>query len=209
MPLVEGQPHPASPCEPADARAWLYVLVADGHEDLLKVGLTREPLQRWSAFHARWYEAFDLRHSLLVGCETRQDAQRLETALHRELAEQRCPMPLSVRVAAAGATEWYRGAYPRARRFVAQCATEGYPVVTDAHALLVAPMRAQAERLDGLLREAHQGLQEGWLTAPQGLALVNLVDGHCQFDPGLETRLPQPAWREVRRYGYSGLGCHV
>jgi hypothetical protein len=202
MPIPPAPPQPAASAENIndhDARAWLYVLVADGHEDLLKVGLTRQPLARWSAFHPRWYEAFDLRHSLLVGCETRGDAQRLETALHRELAELRCPMPLSVRAAAGGASEWYRGAYPRVRRFVEDCAQRGHPVQRDAAAFLAPAMRAQAERLDALLREAHAGLMDGWLNPAQCRALVDLVDGHCRFDPDLAARLPQPAWQDLRR----------
>src|SRR6478672_8670852 len=91
--------------------AWLYILAANGAEDLLKVGLTGDPLSRWSALHPRWYEAFDLSHSLLVACETRADAQALETRLHRDLVEHACTMPLTMRSAAGGFTEWYRGAY--------------------------------------------------------------------------------------------------
>lgn len=183
----------------ADPRAWLYVLPAAGHEDLLKVGLTREPLARWSAFHPRWYEAFDLGHTLLVGCESRRDAQRLETALHRALAELRCPAPLSIRAAAGGAREWYRGAYPRVCRFVDDCALRGHPVERDTAAFLATGMRAQAERLDALLREAHAGLMDGWLRPAQCRAVVDLVDGHCRFDPALAARLPQPAWTDLRQ----------
>jgi hypothetical protein len=182
-----------------DSRAWLYVLVADGQEDLLKVGLTRQPLARWSAFHPRWYEAFDLRHSLLVGCESRGDAQRLETALHRALAELRCPMPLTVRATAGGASEGYRRANARVRRFVEDLEARGYPVERDAAARLAPDIKARADRLDALLRAAHAGLMDGWLAAAQCRALVDLVDGHCWFDPDLAGRLPQPAWEDLRR----------
>ena len=191
-------PTPASPID-LDARAWLYVLAASGHEDLLKVGLTRNPLARWSAFHPRWYEAFDLRHSLLVGCETRADAQRLETALHQALDAHRCPMPMTLRLAAGGSTEWYRGAYAQARRFVDDCAAQGHSVQMDAATFLSARMAMEAQQLDTLLREAHAGLLDGWLSPAQCAALVDRVDGHCQFDPGLQMRLPQPAWQELLR----------
>ena len=33
------------------SRGYLYILVATGPDDLLKVGMTRSPLSRWSAFH--------------------------------------------------------------------------------------------------------------------------------------------------------------
>lgn len=209
MPATPARSDPAFPS--LQARAWLYVLVTNGHEDLLKVGLTRDPLARWSAFHPRWYEAFDLHHSLLVACETRRDAQALETELHRGLAEQRCPIPMTMRSAAAGASEWYRGAYPRAWRFAEDCAARGHHVHRDANAVLAPAMQAQAERLHELLLEAHRGLLDGWLQPGQCRALVDLVDGHCHFDEGLATRLPQTAWRDLQRacllHGGQGLAA--
>jgi hypothetical protein len=72
-------------------------------------------------------------------------------------------------------------------------------VQRDAAAFLAPAMRAQAERLDALLREAHAGLMDGWLNPAQCRALVDLVDGHCRFDPELAARLPQPAWQDLRR----------
>ena len=197
MPAVPA--HPAAATPPLQARAWLYVLLSHGHEDLLKVGLTCDPLARWSAFHPRWYDAFDLSHSMLVACESRRDAQRLETALHRLLADQRCPMPLTMRTTAAGASEWYRGAYPRTRRFAEDCAAHGHPVHWDARAVLAPAMLAQAERLHGLMLEAHRGLLDGWLQPGQCHAMVDLVEGHCRFDPALAAGLPQPAWQELQR----------
>jgi len=179
-------------------RAWLYILAANGAEDLLKVGLTRDPLSRWSALHPRWYEAFDLSHSLLVACESRADAQALETRLHRDLVEHACPMPLTMRSAAGGFTEWYRGAYARARRFVAGCEAAGHVVVRDAALHLAPAMRESAERLESLLHLASRASLDGALGVAQRRALVDLVDGHRQFDPGLERRLPADAWREVR-----------
>ena len=103
---MEGEKHGASGYR---GRAFLYVLVTAGPEDLLKVGLTHNPLQRWSSFHPRWFEAFDLDHSLLIETETRADAQAVETSLHRHLVAQQCPMPLTMFASAGGATEWYRG----------------------------------------------------------------------------------------------------
>ena len=62
-------------------RAFLYVLVAAGPEDLLKIGLTHDPLARWSSFHPRWFEAFDVQHSMLIETDSRAEAQALETGL--------------------------------------------------------------------------------------------------------------------------------
>lgn len=66
-------------------RGFMYVAMCSGPEEMIKVGLSHDPLARWSAFHPRWFEAFDLDHSLLIETETRRDAQELETALHRRL----------------------------------------------------------------------------------------------------------------------------
>ena len=185
------------------ARAWLYVLALNGPEDLIKVGLTNDPVSRWSALHARWYEAFDLANSMLVACESRKDAQQLETELHRQLSEHSCPpMPLAIRAAAAGCTEWYRGAYPRVRRYVDSCEAQGYPVVRCALEHVAHEMKGAAYRLEELLRLAHRELLDGMLGDEQLRALVNLVDGHRAFDSTLEDRLPQDAWRLVRRLGH-------
>jgi len=194
---TEPELRPRQP-ETPHGRAWLYVLAANGAEDLLKVGLTRDPLARWSALHPRWYEAFDLPHSLLVACESRADAQALETRLHRELVEHACPMPLSMRSAAGGFTEWYRGAYPRAKRFVDACETLGHGVVRDASGHIAPAMIEASSRLEELLRFAHREALDGMLGAAQRRALVDLVDGHRMFDPDLEQRLPADAWRAVR-----------
>lgn len=52
-------------------RGFMYVAVCSGPEDMIKVGFSHDPLARFSAFHPRWFEAFDLDHSLLIETETR------------------------------------------------------------------------------------------------------------------------------------------
>ena len=199
MLAIESSPTMNPPRERVAARAWLYVLATNGSEDLIKVGLTKDPLARWSAFHPRWYEAFDLSNSMLVACEQRSDAQQLETALHHELSEHSCPMPMTIRAFAAGATEWYRGAYSPARRFVERCEARGHAVEHDARRVLAPAMQEAACRLDGLLRQAHADLMAGWLSETQRCALVDLVDGHRLFDPELDDRLPLDAWQALQR----------
>lgn len=174
-------------------RAFLYVLVASGPEDLLKVGMTHDPLARWSAFHPRWFEAFDLEHSLLVETETRQDAQALETQLHRALAAHHCPMPITMRGQAGGGTEWYRGAYAAARRFVASRQAEGFVTHLAASAWLKAAMHQQQDRLEGLLHQAHVDHAAGWLSPAQHQAMRDLVDAHLTLDPQIAARLSADA----------------
>lgn len=189
------EPLPAAPTSAGAqtayrGRAVVYVLAAAGPEDLLKVGLTHDPLARWPAFHPRWFEVFDLEHSLLVETESRRDAQALETQLHRMLVAHRCPMPLALRDQAGGGTEWYRGAYAMARRFVEEQQARGYVVHPSATRWLHAAMRQQQDRLEGLLRQAHADHTVGWLSPVQYQALRDLVDAHRCLDPEVSARLP-------------------
>ncbi|MGY0503965.1 GIY-YIG nuclease family protein [Luteimonas sp. e5] len=179
-------------------RAFLYVLVASGPEDLAKVGLTHDPLQRWSSFHPRWFEAFDLDHSLLVETETRADAQKLETSLHRTLQDHHCPMPITMRLAAGGHSEWYRGAYAAIRRHVRALADAGHIVHWQARDWLAPSMRQQRERVFELLHAAHADHHAGWLQLAQRQAIQNLIDAHRLFDQDLLHHLPMGLVEDLR-----------
>lgn len=177
----------------ADGRGYVYVLPAAGAEDLLKVGATADPLARWSAFHPRWFQAFDLERGLLVETETRRDAQRLETQWHRALRAHRCPMPMTIRMAAGGQTEWYRGAYAATAEFADRCRTLGHTIHSDVPAWLAPRMREQQARLFELLQQAASDHFAGWLAPAQRVALRDLVEAHCCFDPSVRERLPESA----------------
>lgn len=166
-------------------RAFLYVLVSAGPEDLLKIGLSHDPLARWSSFHRRWFEAFDLDHSLLVETETRRDAQLLETLWHRRFKLHRCPIPLTLRLAAGGGNEWYRGAYPQAVGLAQRLATEGYVVHFNARQWLQPSMQQQAERMADSVRQALDAYATGMLSPPQSAALRDLLDAHRSFATAL------------------------
>ncbi len=171
-------------------RAFLYVLVAAGAEDLLKVGLSHDPLERWSAFHPRWFEAFDIDHSLLVETVDRADAQALETRLHRTLTDHHCPMPITMRLAAGGRTEWYRGAYATLRRQLQAHAEAGHVVHWGARAWLTEAMRRQQEQVFEILLAAQADHHAGWLSPQRLEALRNLVDAHRCFDSNWFGTLP-------------------
>jgi hypothetical protein len=105
----------------ADDRPWrpassgashLYVLPCQG-EDILKLGISRDPLNRLQSLHQRYYEFFDLDRAFLVETDSVEEARRLELALGRELEQHGAPAPLMVPVSAGGHTEWYRGALRR------------------------------------------------------------------------------------------------
>lgn len=98
----------ALPRSPAAGRTFVYVLPCRD-EDILKVGYSRDPLQRMHALHRRYFQFFDLDRALLLDAERLRDARRIERVFISGFAEYRAPPPLAVRQAAAGETEWLRG----------------------------------------------------------------------------------------------------
>jgi hypothetical protein len=106
-PDAAGDDRPWRPA--ASGASFVYVFPRPG-EDILKLGMSRDPLERLQALHSRWYEFFDLDAGWL--CETDRvcDARALELRLSRTLQGLRAPAPLTVAARAGGATEWFRGA---------------------------------------------------------------------------------------------------
>jgi hypothetical protein len=104
-------------------RAYVYVLPCRD-EDLLKVGFSRDPLQRLQTLHARFFRFFDLDRAFLIATDTVRDARRIERRYIGTFADRRSPAPLVVPDAAAGYTEWYRGAYAEAEAIAHTLAVE-------------------------------------------------------------------------------------
>lgn len=104
-------------------RSFVYLLPCL-EEDTLKLGFSRNPLQRLHALHRRYFRFFDLDRALLVEVERGRDARRIERLLIDHFAEHRVPPPLVVREAAAGRTEWFRGIAGEADCLVRQLAAE-------------------------------------------------------------------------------------
>lgn len=115
MNSTEDQDHDADdrPWRPASSGAsHLYVLPCQG-EDILKLGISRDPLNRLQSLHQRYYEFFDLDRAFLIETDSVDEARKLELELGRELQPHGAPAPLMVPVSAGGHTEWYRGALRR------------------------------------------------------------------------------------------------
>ncbi|HEU0306490.1 MAG TPA: GIY-YIG nuclease family protein [Lysobacter sp.] len=167
---------------------FVYVAVCSGPEDLLKVGLSHDPVARWSAFHRRWFEAFDLDQSLLIQTGTRREAQALETALHRLLRDHNCPAPLTMRCRFGGGTEWYRGACRSASEFARAAERQGHVLHAPARAWFARAMQGRADALAGLLDQAMRDMASGAMTPAQYDALNDLVDAHRAFDEDVATR---------------------
>ena len=89
-------------------RSYIYVLPCHG-ESLLKIGYSRDPLQRFRTLHRRFFEFFDLGQGALIETEKVRDARRIERHFLTMFAPFNAPAPLVVPRSAAGHTEWYRG----------------------------------------------------------------------------------------------------
>lgn len=107
-------------------RAYVYVLPCRD-EDLLKVGFSRDPLQRLQTLHARFFRFFDLERAFLIATDSVRDARRIERRYIEAFADRRSPAPLVVPDSAAGYTEWYRGVHAEAEAMArAFAGDEGY-----------------------------------------------------------------------------------
>lgn len=169
---------------------YLYLLPLAGHEDILKLGISHDPLARALAFARRYYEFFDLDRSVLVECDSRKEAQARETALHRHLGDWNAVQPITVRDAAAGKTEWYRGAYDALLGEIERDQAQGHIVHRPALPWWQARLRVEREKLyewivwlmrdDACPLPAHERRQR----------LADVLDAYAQLDVPLEDAVP-------------------
>lgn len=109
-------------------RTFVYVLPCLG-EDLTKVGFTHDPVQRFRAFHPRFFALFDLQQGMLIETGRLRDARRLERLLIERWPDCRASAPLLVSEAAGGHTEWFRGIADEVGVFACRAAERyGYTV---------------------------------------------------------------------------------
>jgi hypothetical protein len=168
---------------------YLYVLPT-AYEDILKLGIARDPFTRALAFSRRYYEFFDLARALLVEFDSRKEAQARETALHRRLGEWNAMQPITVRSTAAGKTEWYRGAYDLLRQHIEHERSGGRIVHAPALPWWQARLRAEREKLYEWI---------SWLTRDEASALpqherrqrlADVLDAYAWLDVPLGDAVP-------------------
>jgi hypothetical protein len=181
---------------PSRGRCYLYVLPC-GYEDILKLGFSREPLDRMQALHPRWFEFFDLDRAFLIETETVRDARNLETGLAGLIKLHNAPAPLVIRKQAAGHTEWYRGAYAVLEHATQALAAGGYIVHCPLRAWISQLLRS---RSDTLFSWSSAMLSPDELETPNAgfdgrptlaqRAVRNALDAYIALDIDLEPLLP-------------------
>lgn len=116
------------PWRPASSGpSFVYVIPCIG-EDILKLGMSRDPLERFQTLHPRYFDFFDFDAGFLIQTDTVREARSIEMLLGRQIALHRAPAPLTVSHNAGGDTEWYRGALRHLTRAAVEHGQLGYTV---------------------------------------------------------------------------------
>jgi hypothetical protein len=203
--LVEDLTDAPLPRFASRGRAFVYVLPCRD-EDLLKVGFSRDPLQRLQTLHRRFFDFFDLDRAFLIGTDHVRDARRIERQFLTAFAEQRSPAPLVVPDAAAGFTEWHRGVYPDAAVMAGTvCGNEGFTlhaplrdwlrdVFDERGALLFAWSMKMLEAIE----YERYNLPASSQPSPCERALRDALDCFAELGIAIEPLVPEPVFRWYR-----------
>ena len=199
---VEDEAESPIPRFASRGRAYVYVLPCRD-EDLLKVGFSRDPLQRLTTLHARFFRFFDLDRAFLIATDRVRDARRIERRYIETFAERRSPAPLVVPDAAAGYTEWYRGAYADAEAIArALVADDGFTLhaplrdwlralFLERSALLFAWSAKMLEAIEYVRFNAPPSPSLGVLERP----LRDALDCFDELGIDIEPLVPEPVFR--------------
>jgi hypothetical protein len=185
--------------------AYVYVLPCR-HEDILKVGFSRDPLERMQSLHPRYFEFFDLERAVIVATESVGDARELEVQLFEVAALHRAPGPLVVAAAAGGHTEWFRGADRLVREAEAdRAASAGYVLHAPALRWLCSRMQRRAGELyeltTHLLRAIEAARAYGDSACALHRQLRNLLDAHDSMGLDVAAHVPPAVLRWYRPGG--------
>jgi hypothetical protein len=128
-------------------RTFVYVLPCRD-EDVLKVGFSRDPLERFRTLHSRFFDFFDLDRGLLIETGHLRDARRVERLFITAFREHQALAPLVIPVSAAGYTEWYRGIDAAVGAMARDlCAENGFPLHAPLRPWLRQRLEAWSDRL--------------------------------------------------------------
>jgi hypothetical protein len=185
------------------SRGRTYVYVAPcRNEDILKVGFSRDPLDRFRTLHRRFFEFFDLDRGLLIHTDHLRDARRIERQFITTFAESRAPAPLVVRQSAAGYTEWFRGVSPQVDALARQvCAEQGFSLHAPLSSWLRERFGEWSELLFGwslrmleMIEYQHFNLPMDEQSDRAEAVLRNVLDAYVALDFDIAALLPGPVF---------------
>lgn len=193
-----------APSDPAfrrsASRGRCFVYVAPcAYEDLLKLGHSRDPLDRLQALHRRWYEFFDPGQAWLVELDHVREAAALELSLRRGLPGHAAPAPLTIRREAGGHGEWLRGAQAALAAERERLAGAGHLLHVPAHDWLRTALLARADRLHSWTAAMLDvdALDAPVDATPVTRAVRDALDAYAAFDIDIASMLPPAVarWR--------------
>lgn len=191
----------AEPRRLASGRSYVYVLPC-ANDTLLKIGFSRDPLQRFRTLRPRFFSAFDLDRGALVETARVLDARKIERHLMQKFAQWSAPAPLLVTAAAAGHTEWYRGIHDEAVATASECAAAGaHPLHTPLKPWLRERLRERSELLYGWSERMFEAIEFERCNAPPDCprsraeaALRDALDACSAIGLDPQTRVPPAVW---------------
>lgn len=174
-------------------RCYVYVLPC-AYEDILKLGFSRDPIERLQSLHRRYFDFFDLERAILIATETVRDARQLEQVLASTIEAHNAPAPLVARREAGGHTEWYRGALEQLESSAAALSTAGHNVLRPARPWLRSALLGKSDRLFSWSEETLLAIESNCLPASLDAqlrdTLRDTLDAYDALDIELEPLLP-------------------
>lgn len=200
--MSEDPPYPRSLSK---GRAFAYLLPCR-HEDIAKIGFSRDPLVRVHTLHRRYFEFFDLDRAVLVETDKVRDARTIERCLIADFSDYQAPAPLVIAESAGGRTEWYRGAFVRIHQSLHALAESDALVLHDPMSgWLRGRIVGVTERMHGWTAGMHQAIEYAQHNLPddrhakhlQGV-LCDVLDAHVALGIDVEALVPTVVWTWYR-----------
>ncbi|TCV97761.1 T5orf172 domain-containing protein [Luteibacter rhizovicinus] len=176
---------------------FVYVLPCRD-EDILKVGFSRDPMDRFRTLHRRFFEFFDLERGLLIRTDHLRDARSIERLFITTFATCRASAPLVVPRSAAGYTEWFRGVSPQAEALARRvCEEQGFILHAPLSAWVRGRLGEWSELLFGWSTRMLEMIEYQHFNTPprersRGVerALREVLDAYVALDVNIETLVP-------------------
>ena len=183
-------------------RSFVYILPCRDR-DLLKIGFSREPLERFQTLHPRYFEFFDLERGLLIETDRVSDARRIEREFITTYADQRAGAPSEVPRSAAGHTEWFMGIHPTVVEKAHElCRTAGFSLHSPLRDWLRSELATRTDLLfdwsDRLLEAIEYERFNAGATPDRSAVermLHDVLDAFVALDISIQTAVPERVFR--------------